>query len=447
MSIVLGIGTNLGDRLHNLRFALQKLKTLALNVEAVSPIYISDALLPENAPDNWNKEYLNIAVRCKTTLDPLSLLAAIQNIEFSCGREKEHAYWSPRVIDIDILSWDNEIISNEKLHIPHAHLLDRPFALWPLADVTPFWVYPGDDSSAKGLTAAQLVEKWGSRFLFEAPFRTRQIAQRMEGAKLVGILNVTPDSFTDGGKYEDPTIALQQAISLVEQGAEIIDIGAESSSPRATALTWEEEWKRLEPTLALIQQSKEKFFLPPLISVDTRHAETAKRALNYQIDWINDVSGFDDMKMRNIVFDSKARMVVMHHLSIPENRNNLISRSMDPVQQVIQWGKMRIDELIQQGFMKDRIIFDPGIGFGKMAEQSLEILKRIKEFEVLDVELFVGHSRKSFLALQTGTPAVERDVETAVLSGFLSQQGVNYLRVHNVEINSKVLRTQLQLEL
>lgn len=454
MSVVLGIGTNLGDRLKNLRMTICALSSLPntsagsapIQIQAVSPIYISDALLPENAPADWNKEYLNIAIRCETSLEPFALLDILQQIEVSIGREENHAHWAPRIIDIDILSWDQQIVANERLTIPHKNLLDRPFALWPLADVTPFWIYPTTQNTEKK-TAAQLVEPWGSRFTGEAPFRTRQIAQRIKGTRLIGIVNVTPDSFSDGGNFIEPELALQQAIKLVEQGAEIIDLGAESSSSRATALTWEEEWRRLEPALALIQQSKDKFLLPPIISIDTYHAETAKRAITYGIDWINDVSGFDDINMCNAVKDIDVKLVVMHHLRIPENRNHLLPRDQDPVKEILNWGEQRIQQLIAMGIHKERIIFDPGVGFGKMAEQSFEILKRIKEFQLLNVDIYVGHSRKSFLALQTGTPAMERDVETAVMSLYLSQQGVKFLRVHNVEINSKVLRMDLQLSL
>lgn len=445
MSVILGIGTNLGDRLSNLRLAVKKIAECNITIDAISPIYISDALLPENAPDAWNLPYLNIAIQCQTSLEPLALLETLQQLEQSCGRSNDHAHWEPRIIDIDILAWDERVIADDKLTIPHKQLLKRPFALWPLADIAPFWIYASKDTENNQQTAAQLVEAWGSRFSGEAPFHTRQLAQRMDGARLVGILNITPDSFSDGGSYLKKDAALQQALKLVEDGAEIIDIGAESSSPKAMPLTWQEEWQRLEPALSAVQAAKEKFLLTPIISIDTRHAETAKRALDYGVDWINDVSGFDSVEMRAAVLHSEAKLVVMHHLSIPERRDHLLPRSADPVPLIIEWGQKRIDELVTAGIKKDRIIFDPGIGFGKMAEQSLAILKRIKEFEVLGVDIFVGHSRKTFLSLLTGTPAIDRDVETAVCSLFLSQHGVRYLRVHNVAINSKVLKSALMV--
>jgi len=440
MSVVLGLGTNSGDRLHNLRQALAALRLLKLDIEAISPIYISDALLPENAPKQWNQAYFNIALRCKTRLTPEALLNAVQMIEQQLGRPKEHAFWGPRLIDIDLLAWDEHSQQTEHLTLPHPELLNRPFALWPLADVMPFWVHPKKDK-----TAAELVEAWGSRFSGEAPFHTRQLAQRLTGAKLVGILNITPDSFTDGGKYFDPASALQQAHQLIEDGAEIIDIGAESASPRATPISWQEEWQRLEPVLTLMQTEKRKFIIPPKISIDTRHAETATRALTYGVDWINDIGGFDQPAMCQALLNSPARIVVMHHVNIPEQRDRLLARDQDPVLLTLDWGRKRIAELVEKGFTAEQIIFDPGIGFGKMPEQSLEILRRMKEFTSLKVELFVGHSRKTFFPYLKGKPLVERDLETALTSLFLSTQGVAYLRIHNVAMHARVLKAATEL--
>lgn len=440
MSLVLGLGTNLGDRLANLRTALTEIKKLPITVQQVSPVYISDALLPENAPASWNKHYLNIAIRCQTSLSPHQLLKALQEIEQKSGRPVDHEHWGPRVIDIDILCWNNEMISDAMLTIPHAHLLKRPFALWPLADVAPFWIHPHEEK-----TAAQLVEYWGSRFSGEAPFKTRQIMQRIEGSQLVGILNVTPDSFSDGGRYVDPEKAFQHAMQMMDEGAEVIDIGAESSSPTAAALTWQEEWSRLEPVLKIIDEERHQFVLPPKISIDTRHAQTAMHALAYNIDWLNDVSGFDDINMQKIAADSDVDLVVMHHLSIPERRTNVLPRNIDPVKAVIDWGSKRIEELTTNGIEKERIIFDPGIGFGKMAEQSLAIFKNVSKLDSLGVRSFIGHSRKTFLALLTGKPAPERDLETTVASLYLAKQGVEYLRVHNVNMHARALKVMAEL--
>jgi 2-amino-4-hydroxy-6-hydroxymethyldihydropteridine diphosphokinase/dihydropteroate synthase len=443
--IVLGLGSNLGDRLANLRKALQAIGNLPdLSVRQVSPIYISDALLPENAPADWDMPYLNLAIRCDTTLAPLDLLKQLKTIEWSIGRKPEIRHWGPRVVDIDILAADNLIVASDVLTVPHANLQQRPFALWPLADVAPLWQFPLSGPN-HGKTAAQIVEPWGSRFSGEAPFHTRQINQRVDTPQLVGILNVTPDSFSDGGQFLQREQAQQQMTHLVSTGAEVLDIGAESTSPRATPLDAETEWQRLEPVLASIKEIKTQFILPPKISVDTRHASVAAKALEFGADWINDVSGLDDPAMQEIVAQSSVDCVVMHHLSIPERRDHILPRNEDPVSIVHAWGEKRINELEKKGIARDRIIFDPGIGFGKMAEQSLILLKNTRVFANLGVRVLVGHSRKTFLSLLSGMPFAERDIETMAMSVCLAFQPITYLRVHNVEMCARGLRVAAAL--
>src|SRR5262249_2896248 len=158
------------DRLENLRQSLRAIEKLpGLNVKQVSPIYLSDALMPDNAPEEWDMPYFNLSLRCETSLEPVELLKQIKSIEWSIGRKPEVRHWGPRVIDIDILAWGELIIQSETLTVPHANLQERPFALWPLADVAPLWIFPLAGPN-QGKTAAQMVEPWGSRFSGEAPF-------------------------------------------------------------------------------------------------------------------------------------------------------------------------------------------------------------------------------------------------------------------------------------
>ncbi|VVC74732.1 Dihydropteroate synthase [Aquicella siphonis] len=444
--IILGLGSNMGDRLLNLRNALQAIKSIPdFTVKQVSPVYISDALMPENAPAEWDMPYLNLAMRCQSSLNPVELLKQLKNIEWSIGRKPEVRHWGPRIIDIDILAWNDVVIQSEPLTVPHASLQERPFALWPLADVAPMWKFPLSGAN-QGKTAAQMVEAWGSRFSGNAPFHTRQINQRVDTSRLVGIVNITPDSFSDGGKFLEPEKALQQIIHLVNAGAEIIDIGAESTAPSAAPLDADTEWKRLEPVMSAIRDARSSWMLSPKISVDTRHSRVAEQALLMGADWINDVSGLDDPGMREILAGSAAECVVMHHMSIPERRNHVLPRHQDPVKAVYEWGVKRLHELEKQGITRDRVIFDPGIGFGKMAEQSLILLKNIHVFASLGTRVLVGHSRKTFLSLLSGMPFADRDIETMVMSLFLARHAVDYIRVHNVEICARGLRVSGALE-
>lgn len=444
--VILGLGSNVGDRLANLRLALHFIKKIpGTIVKQVSPIYLSDALLPDNAPAEWDMPHLNLAMRCETTLEPLTLLDELKKIELTVGRKPERRHWGPRIIDIDILAWDERIIENERLSIPHRSLEERPFALWPLADVAPLWKFPLSGFQQEK-TAAEIVEKWGSRYSGKAPLRTRQIYQRIDTPQLVGIINATPDSFSDGGKFIQAENALEQALYLVNSGAEVLDLGAESTAPQAKPIDHHEEWKRLEPVLSAIKQARADFLITPKLSVDTRHPETAKKALAYGVDILNDVTGLQDPAMRELVAATKVDCIVMHHLSIPASREHVLARDQDVVPVVYTWAEKHLDALEQAGIAREKIILDPGIGFGKVPEHSLALIKNAHTFKKLGTRVLIGHSRKSFLTLQTPYPFSDRDVETVTLSLYLAKQGIDYLRVHHVEMNARAIRMQCALD-
>lgn len=434
--IVLGLGTNIGDRLANLRNTIVALKKLPnFSIQQISPVYISDALLPENAPLDWDMPYLNLAIRCETNLEPLALLEAIKKIEASFGRQADVRHWGPRVIDIDILAWDDRVIESDILTIPKEGLIKRPFALWPLADVAPSWVFP-----PSGKTAEELAEQWGSRFSGNAPLHTRQIFQRADTPQLVGVINVTPDSFSDGGQFYQPEMAMQQAWQLVSTGADIIDIGAASTAPNAAPIDEQREWARLEPVLKLILEQKKKFLVLPKISVDTYHASVAEKALALGVDWVNDVTGLQDIAMRRLVAEAKVDCVVMHHIRIPEDRKHVLPRNEDPVKAVYEWGAKQLEMLEKSGIAREKIIFDPGIGFGKTAEHSFTLIQQIDRFADLGARILVGHSRKTFLSRFTDQVFSNRDVETLAITLYLAKHKVDYLRVHDVEMAARGIR-------
>lgn len=444
--VVLGLGSNVGDRLQHLRRALAAIGALKdFKIEKISPLYVSEALLPENAPADWDMPYINFAIRGKTNLQPTELLKLLKNIEWTIGRKPEVRHWGPRILDIDILAWDEEIIESDILTVPHLNLQHRPFALWPLADVAPFWIFPLAGPN-HGKTAAEMVEPWESRFSGRAPFGTRQINQRIDGPQLMGVLNITPDSFSDGGMFITPETVLQQAEALINAGAEILDVGAIATNPRAQKISMQEEWQRLEKILPAIMAAKPKFFIPPKISVDTYNPSTAKQALDLRVDWINDQTGLDNEEMRDLVIPSKVDCLIMHHHSIPERRDDVLPRDLDPNKAVYSWAEKRIAELAKLGLQRERLVFDPGIGFGKMAEQSLEILRGIDMYKKLGVRILVGHSRKTFFNLFTNLPFAERDIETTAVSTYLAKRDVNYLRLHNVEMTARALKITQVLE-
>lgn len=437
--LILSLGTNLGDSLNNLRLGLQLLqKSQKIAPLQISPLYSSSALLPAYAPVAWNRPFLNLAVVCETDLSPLEVLRLIKQIERQLGRE-ESQRWAPRIIDIDILAWDNCVIDQIGLKIPHAELLSRPFALWPLLDLWPDWQHPTAE-------LADVLQRWGSRYTGElAPCGTKQLPHRLEGSALVGILNITPDSFSDGGKFITVPNAFAQAEKLVREGAEVLDIGAESTRPGATPVLPETEWALLEPVLTALKEQCKQWAFKPKLSIDTRHYIVAEKAMQLGIDWINDVSGFVDPNMRALAAGNPVKCVVMHNLGVPAQKNVVLASHPNICEQMLDWTEQRFDELLDAGVDAKQLIFDIGIGFGKTAQQSIFLLKNIKQFRRLNCPLLVGHSRKSFLNLITGKPFPDRDFETAMVSYQLAAQGVDYLRVHNVGLNAEAIAMARQL--
>ncbi len=256
----------------------------------------------------------------------------------------------------------------------------------------------------------------------------------MQKPKLVGVLNVTPDSFSDGGQFFTTEKAIEHATQLVNDGVSVIDIGAESTRPGATPLTPEQEWFRLESILeALTEQFHDKHIQ---LSLDTRHPKNAEKAIQLGVDWINDVSGADSKSMQQLVaVHPSCKIVAMHHLGIPADKQKIIPLNEDATQVVKQWCVEKIQTLESAGIPKNRIIIDPGLGFGKNAQQSLKLLQDIHAFTGLGVELFVGHSRKSFLQPFYGDDMQQRDLGTLVASLYMAEKNVDYVRVHNVAMH------------
>ncbi len=425
--VILGLGSNVGNKREYLRFAVMALAEYIENIR-VSSIYESEALLPEGAPLTWNMPFYNMAIAGTTNFSPQELLTAIKQIEQTLGRNKI-GHWSPREIDIDILAMGDEVVDTPDLSIPHKELLERNFALVPIEEVAPDWLHPVVKKTAKELARSISISGLS---LIKKP-------------ELVGIINITPDSFSDGGLNFSLQSALTNIQKLVEDGVDIIDIGAESTRPNATPISHEEEWTRLEPILFHLVG----FAIP--ISVDTRHAETARKALALGVRWINDVSGFSSIEMVAEVRDSDCKLVVMHSLSVPADKNIILPVDADPVEMIIEWAKARFLELEKAGISRDRIIFDAGIGFGKNAAQSQAIIDGVARFKELAVPVLIGHSRKSFLqnchpelvegschdkaeiSRCTRNDNIDKDDATINISRFLAENGVDYLRVHNVK--------------
>lgn len=258
---------------------------------------------------------------------------------------------------------------------------------------------------------------------------------------IVGILNVTPDSFADAERRLAPQAAIAAAAAQLDAGADVIDVGAESTRPGGAAVTPDEEWGRLAPCLPqIVALARAR---GAAVSVDTRNGATAAHALAAGVDWINDVGG-GSPAVAAAVAASGARLVVMHALSVPVIKGETLPPETDIIAHLRAWAGERLATLEAAGIARERIILDPGIGFGTTPRQAFAIIARLGELRALGCPLLVGHSRKSFLATATTAPAPERDDVTLALSGVLIAAGADYVRVHNVARHA-ALRERLAL--
>ncbi len=243
---------------------------------------------------------------------------------------------------------------------------------------------------------------------------------------IMGILNITPDSFSDGGRFFQPETALNHARQLVEDGADIIDIGGESSRPGAVPVSLAEEQKRVWPVIEALRE------LNVPISIDTYKAEVAKGALERGAVIINDISALNfDPKMAEIVAEHDAALVLMHMRGNPRNMQK-DPRYENLIGEIIDYWRKGIEKAVQAGVDRKKIILDPGIGFGKTLRHNLEIHNRLEEFQGLGQPLLLGSSRKAFIGAITGRPVAERAWGTAASIAWAASRGINMVRVHDV---------------
>ena len=267
-------------------------------------------------------------------------------------------------------------------------------------------------------------------------WRCRDVTFDLSARTLVmGILNVTPDSFSDGGRWLEPAAAISRGRELFAQGADLVDLGAESTRPGAVPVPAAEQVRRLEPVLrALAGESG------AVLSVDTRSAEVAAAALELGARAINDVSAMADPDMAAAVAPSGAGLVLMHMRGTPETMQGDL-RYDDVVAEVAAYLGRRLEAAAGAGIAAERVALDPGIGFGKSAEQSLRLLARTDALAALGRPLLVGASRKSFLARLLGDAPPERRLEASLAAASIAALlGARILRVHDVAETHRVLR-------
>lgn len=279
-----------------------------------------------------------------------------------------------------------------------------------------------------------------SQKLQAQPFGLKQLGQILDEktitnspqkTKIMGILNITTNSFSDGGKYFNFENSIEHLNELIADGADIIDIGAESTKPYASAVSAKEQLKKLEPILNYIKNNNIK----TPISIDTRNSEVAQRCIELGASIINDVSGFDyDSNMINVTANAKnIKIIIQHSKGTPETMQNN-PQYENLTDEIYANLKSKVDFAIANGIDKNNIIIDPGIGFGKTKTHNMEILKRWKELKTIGCPVLIGLSRKSLLEMPDADNS-EKDLYTLALDSLLMNENIDYIRVHNVKIH------------
>ncbi|MBJ7393154.1 MAG: dihydropteroate synthase [Candidatus Nanopelagicales bacterium] len=255
---------------------------------------------------------------------------------------------------------------------------------------------------------------------------------------VVGVLNVTPDSFSDGGLFSDTNAAVKYAQDLIQNGADLIDVGGESTRPGASRITTLEEQKRVIPVI------KELTSLGIITSIDTMNSETALVAVNAGAQMVNDVSGgLADENMHKCVADLNVPYVLMHWRGHSTVMDNLATYS-DVVTEVVNEIQIQVDNAIKSGIDRNKIVIDPGLGFAKNPEHNWEILKKFNELHHLNLPIYIGASRKRFLtdfAIPRGSlEPKDRDIATSIITSYVSLNGAWAVRVHDVSASSAAVK-------
>lgn len=283
------------------------------------------------------------------------------------------------------------------------------------------------------------LQKIGQKLQFQ-PFGLKHLGEKLQSinklkypkrTQIMGVLNITTNSLSDGGDFLDFENAKKHLNQLIIDGADIIDIGAESTKPYSKPISSEEQLKRLVPILEYIKLKEIK----TPISIDTRNAEVAQKCIDFGVSIINDVSGFDfDKKMADVIANNpQIKIILQHSQGTPETMQDAphYENLMDEIFINL---KMKIDFALSKGIKKENIIIDPGIGFGKTKAHNMEILKRWQELKTFGCPILIGLSRKSLLGMPEATNE-EKDIYTLALDSVLITQKIDYIRVHNVKLH------------
>lgn len=437
--VYFSLGSNLGARRQNLRAAIARLEAAGVQLTALSPVYETEPWGLAEQP-----AFLNMAAAGKTTLEPAALLRLLKQVETELGRQPAER-WGPRLIDLDLLFYDDLVLDEEELVVPHPHLHERAFVLVPLAEIAPQLPHPRLGLPVVALRDALAAERGSVRRLPLPLLWGRR-------THVMGIINVTPDSFSGdgilarGANSGDALVgaAVAQALAFVEDGADILDVGGESTRPGSQPVDEAEELARVLPVVEALRAAVD---VP--ISVDTYRAAVAAAALQAGADWINDVWGLRmDPAMAPLVAQTGAPVVLMHNRSRPRDvaqEQRLGGRYVgvqydDLIADIRRELQESVDLALAAGASAEQIIVDPGVGFGKTVSQNLQLVDQLDQIKALGYPLLLGASRKSFIGYTLDLPPGERVEGTAATVAIGIDRGADIVRVHDVRPLVRVAR-------
>ncbi|KAJ1978041.1 trifunctional dihydropteroate synthetase [Dimargaris verticillata] len=410
-------------------------------------------------------KFLNCACTVQTNLAPKALLVFLKSIEADMGRDLALATQKrngPRPIDLDILFYDRLVLTTDDLVIPHPRIAERLFVLFPLDDIAKDMEHPTLYKTCHQLLQLRLHTEPDHGIERVVPIRD-QLWSWDRKTYLMGILNCTPDSFSDGGQWTNVSDAMAHAQGMVADGMDVLDIGGLSTRPNSEEIPVPEEIARIVPTIeALRQQAK----LTTPISVDTYHSAVAEAAVQAGADMINDITGgLRDPRILQVAAQHRVPICLMHMRGDAKSMMSLTNYPSDTTDLPIHASGKSISEhrrcvvyavaaelqacvrkALQAGIYRWNIIVDPGIGFAKTAAQDVELLRDLPRFTskqspLPDFPVLVGTSRKKFIGKLTDQPVpANRVYGTAATCAAAIAGGCNILRVHDVRAMRDVLR-------
>jgi 2-amino-4-hydroxy-6-hydroxymethyldihydropteridine diphosphokinase/dihydropteroate synthase len=442
MIFAIGIGSNLGNRILNIEKAIILLEQYNISVLKKSSIYQNKAWILDSVTNksDYDIDFFNVVILCDFINDnhskPLDLLAILKKIEKEMGRV-DSLRWAPRIIDLDLLFYDNVVLKSESLNLPHQSMCERPFVSLPLLQICADWVYPDPQSIYYNISIGQIAQE---RKILENDF----INVFPLSPKIMGIVNVTPDSFSGDG-YLNDSVNCEKICDEIwkkfEDGASVLDFGFQSTRPKAEIIDYKKEIERIKVIMDNFFNDKYlKSKIYPEISIDTFHPEVIRYCIeNYKVDIVNDVSGMQRINILDCIENSDRKIVLMHNLGVPPSSNNLINQQENVMSVLFEWFDNKIEQILKYNggkIKKEQIILDPGIGFGKSFNHSWEIIRRIDELkEKFGLPILFGHSKKSFMKNITHNSKI---YETLGISLSVAKS-IDYLRVHDVKMHCEAL--------